>query len=464
MRVQAWFRRLTSHLNRSTRPRSLPRRSRLGVERLEERDNPSGGLLDTTFNGTGSRALPSATMRFAIESVVQSDGKIVTVGAPGNPTPDRGTIVRMNSDGSLDTSFNGTGKVLLPQKVGSVTISACRCVVLQPDGKILVGLAATKLSGFFNSDPYFAVVRLNANGSVDTSFGTNGGYWLANLQPGNGSSETLLKLAQLPGGSVIIGGGAKAADGFTGFAAVKLTPSGQTDTTFGIGGMTVVHVGTNSTANLAVGSLGLSVTPTGGVIFAGSAVPVGATTIQGCIVALTPSGQLDTGFNGTGYVFAGFYSQFRSVALQGNSVVVAGSAQAPGSSQGVVARYTLSGAFDTTFGADGYFFNPTDPPGRHIFSDVKVASDGSLVVCAHLNYKDANGATHYRSQVAHLLSNGDLDTSFGPAGTGIVSLPDTAIGYLYPSIAIGPDGKILLTPGFTGAMNVDPVFYRFTAW
>jgi uncharacterized delta-60 repeat protein len=446
----------------ATKPRPKTTRQ-LGIEALESRWCPAGGQLDTTFNGTGSRALPAATMQEAYESVVQLDGKIVSVGYSFSGTTPRVTVVRMNTNGSLDTTFNGTGKLLLPQTVAGVTFSNSASAALQPDGKILVGFSGVKKSSTgrtTNYDPYFAVARLNANGSVDTTFGTNAGYWLFNPQPGNNSTEShVSNLALLPGGGIVGSSLAKASDGKQGFAVFKLTASGQTDTAFGTGGLTVVHVGTVDNSS----SHKMTVTPAGGVILASGAVPAGATSNQGCLVAFTPTGQLDTSFDGDGIAFSGLNTtRFNGVDMQGSNIIVGGHLTTGTSSRWMVSRYTLAGQLDTTFGTGGYFINDTSPSINGTSPLVRVASDGSIVIGANANYTDANGVKRYGFQVAHLLADGAADATFGSDGTGVVSVFDT-VNYNH-GLAIGPDNKIVCTGRLPSGSSTQVVITRFTAW
>ncbi|MFN9914245.1 MAG: delta-60 repeat domain-containing protein, partial [Pirellulaceae bacterium] len=97
---------------------------------------------------------------------VQPDGKIVVAGFVSNGITDDFALVRYNADGSLDTSFGTGGKVATA--IGT-SIDQGWSVTIQPDGKIVVaGWAAN------GSNDAFALVRYNAEGSLDTSFGTGG--------------------------------------------------------------------------------------------------------------------------------------------------------------------------------------------------------------------------------------------------------------------------------------------------
>jgi uncharacterized delta-60 repeat protein len=362
----------------------------------------------------------------------------------------------MNSNGSLDTSFNGTGSTTL--NVTNYTLP--NAVALQPDGKILVGGTAStdppgvgEGAGVGNGE--FVVARFNSNGTLDRSFGSRG-VWSYN--PGSGPAM-VENLALLPDGSIIGSGEGTAADGYEAFAAFKLRPTGALDTTFGTGGLTTVHVGTSPNGNH-----GLAVTTSGEIVLAGHATPPGEPE-SGCLVALTPAGRLDTNFNGTGYLMQNFSSsgretEFDAVAAQGNTIVVAGvvwDGTDPGN-HGLVARYTLSGALDASFnpsGTPGYFLAA---PGTS-FTAIGLESDGSIALGGWGYYADANG-THVRGLVAHLSADGVPDASFGSDGNGFAYFYGVASSS-FVTTSLGPDGSLLLS-GWTGT-PVTNVFARFTA-
>src|SRR5689334_12016668 len=114
--------------------------------------NLADGNIDPTFN-----ASVTESSGYINKSLVQPDGKIIIVGVfqQVNGTRTNG-IARLNADGTLDTSFNpGTG-----------SSSAIRTLALQPDGKIIVAGAFTT----FNGQTVNRIVRLNSNGSIDSSF------------------------------------------------------------------------------------------------------------------------------------------------------------------------------------------------------------------------------------------------------------------------------------------------------
>ena len=119
------------------------------------------GTPDTTFAaGAGARVDFAGRMDELVELAVQPDGKVVAIGRARTSAGAHFAVVRLNTDGSLDPTFGTGGKVTtaLPETTGS----SAGGVVLQPDGKIVVVGAATKVTA-----QDVAVVRYNADGTVD---------------------------------------------------------------------------------------------------------------------------------------------------------------------------------------------------------------------------------------------------------------------------------------------------------
>src|SRR5437764_12774883 len=133
-------------------------------EFLVARYNPNG-TLDTTFAGTGhALANFSSNWDGATDAVLQADGKIALVGwSIANRPYYSFALARFNSDGSLDQNFGNGGKVLMQDQGG------LNAVALQGDGK-LIALG----SGNFTSDTTFHLLRFNINGSLDSTFGSGG--------------------------------------------------------------------------------------------------------------------------------------------------------------------------------------------------------------------------------------------------------------------------------------------------
>ncbi len=120
----------------------------------------TSGTLDPDFDGDGRLTLPGGGSANAV--LVQPDHKIVVAGNPDGS--EMMTVMRLHPNGSLDTTFNGNGTTAID--FGPLEDLA-NGAVLQPDGKIVV-------AGYTQADEVVAVARINASGSLDTTFGAAG--------------------------------------------------------------------------------------------------------------------------------------------------------------------------------------------------------------------------------------------------------------------------------------------------
>lgn len=146
---------------------------------------------------------------------IQSDGKIIIVSVcePDWPSSNRrvGCAVRINSDGSLDSSFGSGG--IVTKSIGP-SLNSFDAAVIQRDGKIIVG--GTSYDEFLNSSR-FTVLRFNQDGSLDSGFGKSG---VVSASPGR-SFNGVNALAIQNDGKVVVAGQSKFGEGFR-FAVVRL--------------------------------------------------------------------------------------------------------------------------------------------------------------------------------------------------------------------------------------------------
>jgi uncharacterized delta-60 repeat protein len=153
------------------------------------------GTLDTTFGTTGVVTTPIGPVNdYARDVAIQPDGKIVAGGYAHNGSDFDFAVVRYTVSGTLDTTFGSGGVVTT--SIGPGTDYA-RDVAIQPDGKIVVGGAASN-----GSDNDFAVVRYTTSGAPDTAFGS-GGVVTTPIGPGNDSAGGV---AIQPDGKIVAGG------------------------------------------------------------------------------------------------------------------------------------------------------------------------------------------------------------------------------------------------------------------
>ena len=190
------------------------------------RYNPNGSL-DSGF-GEGGKIITSFSTgyAYALAVMLKPNGKIVVAGQLyGNGSYDQHfAFARYNANGSLDSGFGAGGKVVQTFPNAEAYL---RDAVLQPDGRIVV-------AGFVLSPnpAVTAIVRYNANGSVDTSFAANGVFTSPNTFFSEGGITTQ------PDGKIVSFGGANG-----GFAALRLNPNGSPDTGFGLNGIATTNLG-----------------------------------------------------------------------------------------------------------------------------------------------------------------------------------------------------------------------------
>jgi len=388
--------------------------NRNGIARLN-----ADGSLDSSFNpGTGS---------FGIASVValQPDGKILIGGSFGsvNGTP-REFIARLNADGSLDSSFDPGHEI-------SGQVSS---VVVQPDGKVLVGDVFT----FINGTNRYASTRLNADGSLDSMFisDTNfrpklGGLYFDDCgDPGRCScyqSVVPFALVVQADGKVLIGGVSVTISECSGGDGevisrpilARFNADGSLDGSFGL------VIGNRDWGSVNA----LAVQPDGKVLVGGSFYSINGTNRPG-IARLNANGSLDNSFNpGTGA------NGVSSVALQpdGKVLIGGGFTTVNGANRSGIARLNSNGSLDGSF-------NPGTGANGNVLS-VALQPDGKVLIGGE--FTSINGTN--RSRISRLNVNGSLDSSFNP-GTG----PDGVVR----SIAFQPDGNVLIGGDFTSVNGV----------
>ena len=214
------------------------------------------GSLDTTF-GTGGKVTTSFSGSADMNAlVVQPDGKLVAAGWDASQSAFG--LARYNTNGSLDSTFGTGGTVSTPIGVDTYGASA---LVLQSDGKLVAAGNAWKDT----VDADFAAIRYNANGSLDTSFGTGG-----KVTTSFGSQEDdAYALVVQPDGKLVAAGVV-----FNGvrwdFALARYNTDGSLDTTFGTGGKVITAVGTGDDVAFA-----LALQPDGNLVAGGYAANAG---------------------------------------------------------------------------------------------------------------------------------------------------------------------------------------------
>lgn len=218
------------------------------------------GSFDSSFSGDGKWLGEFGD--YANVAVVQPDGKSVIAGTSGNDF----AVARLDRSGNLDIGFSGDGK--LTTDLGGTDI--IQTITVLGSGKIL---AAGTSSGDF------ALVRYNADGSLDTSFDTDG-----KLVTDLGGTETLNSLVSLADGKFLAAG----TDGNNNLLLMRFNNDGSLDTSFDTDGKVTTDLGGWETGNSA------AVQSDGKILLAGT------TDTDIALVRYNTDGSLDATFNGTG--------------------------------------------------------------------------------------------------------------------------------------------------------------------
>lgn len=193
----------------------------------------ANGGKDVSFDGDGEKILWRG---FAGSMTLQPDGKILVSGIEpldGTPNPDNGSILcRINPDGSYDAGFANAGCLRINRVVGT-GLERFNEMAVQPDGKILAVLTKT-ISGVTSGE----VLRVNANGTMDTSFGSSGFFT-------NATFSRISFVGVTSDGKIIVGGNGfdTTPKGTRNGRVARLTPSGVIDASFGQNGFVSVLAG-----------------------------------------------------------------------------------------------------------------------------------------------------------------------------------------------------------------------------
>jgi uncharacterized delta-60 repeat protein len=391
----------------------------------------AAGDLDGTF-GTGGQILTEMGSKFdeAHAVVIQPDGKIVVAGGGGAGTGDYTAfgVARYNANGSLDAGFGTGGKATVVFD-GQNYEDTARAVALQADGKIVVGgsaystdqrhqiFAVTRLTAdgqvdtsfgtggkvqtaisevsYLNSDEInaiavdangkilvagstgqyiindFAVARYNADGSLDSSFGTGG-----IVVTDSGVGEDVARgIALQPDGKILVAGNMSGGGGNDNFGVVRYNPDGSLDTSFGNGGMTNTDFlgGTDWPA-------GVALLP-GGKIVVGGFGEMQAPCYQchkygPALVQYNADGSLDTTFGSAGQVHTDFIysvSPYAFARMSNGKLALGGR----DGNDFAVAVYNADGSVDSTFG-DGGLAEATDGGSAWVYG-LAFQADGKIV-------------------------------------------------------------------------------------
>lgn len=322
------------------------------------------GTYDHTFglNGVVTTTLPDVYSANTTGMTLQSDGKIVVTGSsvPVGLAASDWFLVRYNSDGSLDTTF-GTGGIVHDSDTPTY-FERTQDVVQLADGKLLV----SGIRSFGQFETRWGIVRFLANGSRDTTFGVNG---VASIDTLPESSDVIGGLAIQSDGKIVVTGSGQTSNSV---GVARFNANGTLDTSFDSDGFAQFFIGSLSPFQEGFGGYyrGKSVViqPDGKTVIAARYESDNSQNINSVLVLmrLTSSGTLDSTFSGDGFdemnldIPVGYpHPQYDTYALtlqaDGKILIGAGSYALGGGLRPTLVRYLANGTRDASFGANGIF-------------------------------------------------------------------------------------------------------------
>ena len=388
------------------------------------------GSLDIAFDSDGKLTTElGSSYDYGYSVAIQSDGKIIVVGTNNAAGGGDFAIIRYNSNGSLDNTFDGDGKAFIDIAGTDVAYS----VVIQNDGKIVVAGYSTN-----NGNWDFALIRLNNDGSLDTSFDTDG-----KLLTDFGTEEQGASVAIQTDGKIIVAGYSGSGASQT-FAVARYNSDGSLDNTFdGDGKRTTYFVSGQEARAYSVA-----------IQSDGKIVVVGHSYYDFALVRYNSDGSLDNTFDTDGKVITSFGSGNEygySVAIQDDGKILIGGAFG---GNFALARYNNDGSLDNTFDADGQV--TTDFGGGDEVRSIAIQTDGKILAAG----SSSNGYADFA--LARYNNDGSLDSTFDTDGKVTTNFTGGSTEIAY-SIAIQADGKIVLAgvSALNGSYNNNVAVVRY---
>ncbi|MEW6130018.1 MAG: hypothetical protein AB1757_23485 [Acidobacteriota bacterium] len=403
------------------------------------------GDLDQGFGSGGIAVTYVANQDLLAQTVaIQPDGKIVIAGfidTSDMTSPSTLVLARYLANGSPDLDFGNNGIVIDEHFIAFG-------IAIQPDGKLVLA----GLSNAMGAVSHFALARFNSDGSIDSGFGSDGKSLIdfggVPLGEATGSAFTALLLAN---GKIVAGGTISKPDGNEAIGLARFNADGSLDTSFGTNGKTATDFSYINAAARAFRLQADEKIIVSGAVGSNPVLwqdfyQPDDPSMDFALARFNADGSLDTTFGNSGLVVTDFFGNvdgaFAADILPSGKIVAAGTALRNSdrdSADFALIRYNPDGSLDNSFGINGkatadFAYRADLAYALLLQPDGKAIALGSARVSLFTKY----------FAVARFNPNGSLDTGFGAGGK-------TTTTYYsgYPSAAFGatfnPDGNIIAT-------------------
>jgi uncharacterized delta-60 repeat protein len=385
------------------------------------------GTPDPLFGTGGIVATSFGPISVANGSVaVQSDGKIVMAGYIFNGSNTSFTLARYNTDGSLDNSFDGDGK--LTTLIG--TACEANAVVIQADGKIIVAGSSYDDAG--TGDDMFTLARYNTNGSLDNTFDADGIVTTAFA----GTISDIAHCVVIQTDGKIVVAGSRHNGSTLDFALARYNTDGSLDNTFDTDGKLTTAIGTSDDIAYSI-----ALQTDGKIVVAGNSDIAG--NVDFALARYNTNGSLDNTFDGDGKLTTsiGFAQDAAGLAIQTDGkILIAGST----GSDFAVARYNTDGSLDNSFDGDGKVITPVGTSNAAEANSIEIQTDGKIVVAGF-----SFVSTGYDLALVRYNTNGSPDITFSGDGKVTTNINGHDAGY-----AVKLSGQRIYVGGIANAGSV----------
>lgn len=417
---------------------------------------PAAAGLDTAFGKDGILSAPlsaDSDDRFMAVAVA-NDGSIFGAGFVDRGGDHAMAVAKFNAAGAPDKAFGTDGVAVVNVASGGKAAELARSIVLLPDGKIVIAGPVEhdpSATGDAAKDTDAAVVRLDASGNLDPTFG-DGGIAVIDLGTGRATSATAFGgdnawgMTAISGGRVAVFGSKLNEDPArtdADYVAFAVTNTGKLDTSFGKDGQLVVDLGKSGDS-----PRNITLLADGKVVATGYSRM--GDVVQPVLIKFTAAGVLDNtwgeGGVATAKVLPGVGESY-AVYPQGDSLISAGYGRGADATEKVdmiVDRWTKDGTWDTSFGNEGVArldLAKEDDRGRNVI----VLPDQRILVVGS-GKKDA---ANVDGLIALFGKDGKLESSFGTAGSVLTDFGGPSDSWY--GVALSPDKKSAIVVGYKGA-------------
>ncbi len=372
------------------------------------------GTLDSSFGDNGIKivATPGEDARFY--GLAKSGNQLVAAGVSAPNGTNTITVVGLDTDGNINTSFGTNGTLTIPHGTGAGQAS---CIIEQADGKFLVGGWARN-----SSKDEYVVARISADGVLDNSFGVDG-LATGSFSSSSFAEDEIAAIGLLSDGKIVVTGrsyGGLSDDAFVGC----FNPDGSLFTDFGTNGFSIIDFGTSPPSEVATA---LAIDANDNIFLGGTSSLGFNIEDQLFVMKLNNLGTPDASFGDAGKVFHAVdpdvIAGLNDIAIDAQGGIVTGGGAFNTyelDNNFFLTRFTSAGVLDNNFGNNGQVIIQRNS-NESIF-DLEILSSGDIIAAG------STGGFASGMAIVRFSSTGLQDPNFGTNGWAITQVGSTFNG------------------------------------